>query len=570
VDIIGRSLGKYQVLEEIGRGGMGAVYKGYDPALKRPVAIKVMAPHLMWEKRFVDRFMREARTVARLRHPHIVTIHDVGEQDGLYYLVMAFIEGESLGRVVAREGRLAPERATRLLGQIAAALDYAHSQGIVHRDVKPANILLEAGSRVVLTDFGIAHATDETRLTATGATLGTPAYMSPEQARGQPPDALSDVYSLGIVLYEMLTGHTPFRAETPLAVLHMQASAAPTTPRRFAPSLSPAVEAVVLRALSKDPTSRYASAGDLARAMTEALAGGEPPIRAGDPPRALQPSRVTDELPNAVAEAAPPSRRLTWLWVLLAIVTIALVVAGVRVALPSSQGGELPTTPPAPSPTAQVVAVATTHSPPTAPAATLVASNIYIEYVLGASNSMMQPLGGGQTKLDAACSALAQHWGEMRTQPNAGLRAYGHRLSGANEDSCLDTELMVPIAEGHLDQMAELLRDISARGMAPLSQALIEASKDFAFTPGRANALLLIADGGDSCDANPCQTAKAHREVGIGYPIYVVGLAPDEQARQQLMCVATSSGGVYRDAASEAELLLALDAFLDDIAASAP
>ena len=129
MEIIGRSLGKYQVLEEICRGGMGAVYKGYDPALNRPVAIKVMAPHLTWEKRFVDRFLREARTVARLHHPHIVSIHDVGEQDGLYYLVMAFIEGESLGRLVAREGRLAPERATSLLGQVGAALDYAHRQG---------------------------------------------------------------------------------------------------------------------------------------------------------------------------------------------------------------------------------------------------------------------------------------------------------------------------------------------------------------------------------------------------------------------------------------------------------
>jgi hypothetical protein len=562
VKILGRSLGKYQVLEEIGRGGMGAVYKGYDPALNRPVAIKVMAPHLTWEKHFVDRFLREARTVARLHHPHIVSIHDVGEQDGLYYLVMAFIEGESLGRLVARKGRLAPERATSLLGQVAAALDYAHRQGIVHRDVKPANILLEAGSRAILTDFGIAHAMDGTRLTATGATLGTPEYMSPEQARGQPPDALSDVYSLGIVLYEMLTGHAPFRAETPLAVLHMQASAAPATPRRLVPSLSPAIEGVVLRALTKDPASRQASAGELARAMSEALAGS--------PPRALQASRGADEPVKATAKAVPPARRLTWLWVLLAVAALALVVAGVRVALPSSQGGDPTLTPLAPSPTVQVVAVTATHSPPTAPAATSIASSVYIEYVLGASNSMMQPLEGGQTKLDAARSALAQHWGQTRIQPNAGLRAYGHRLSGANEDSCLDTELMVPIAQGHPDQMTELLQDISARGMAPLSHALIEASEDFTFTPGRANALLLIADGDDSCDADPCRTVKAHHEVGIGYPIYVVGLVPDEQARQQLICVATSSGGQYREAASEAELLVALDAFLEAIAASAP
>jgi Ca-activated chloride channel family protein len=197
-------------------------------------------------------------------------------------------------------------------------------------------------------------------------------------------------------------------------------------------------------------------------------------------------------------------------------------------------------------------------------------SNVYIEYVLGASNTMMQPLTEGRTKLDAARWALAQHWRGMGIQPNAGLRAYGHRLSAADGASCRDTELMVPIGQGHLEQMTELLQQISARGMAPLNEALIGASGDFTFSPGRANALILIADSGDSCDAEACTTVKTHREVGIDYPIYVVALAPDEQGHKQLTCIATASQGQYRAAASEEELLLALDAFVRHITASAP
>jgi hypothetical protein len=388
--------------------------------------------------------------------------------------------------------------------------------------------------------------------------------MSPEEARGNPPDALSDVYSLGIVLYAMLTGEVPFRADTPLAVLHMQADSAPPSPRRLVPSLSPAIEAVVLRALSKEPASRYASAGKLAKAMTSALAGNMPAVAARVPARAGEPVKP-------VAGAVPPSRRLVWPWLLLAVVAVTLIFAGVFAAWPRSRDDEMHPTPEvAPPPTGQGLVVTATRPRPTPPAAVPAPSKVYIEYVLGASNTMMQPLQGEQTKLDVARSGLAQHWKEMRSQPNAGLRAYGHRLSAADVASCLDTELMVPVAEGHLDQMTGLLMRISARGMAPLNQALIEASGDFTFAPGRSNALILIADGGDSCDANPCQTVKTHHEVGTGYPIYVVGLAPDEEGRQQLMCIARSTQGRYRDAASDAEVLLALDEFVRHIAASEP
>jgi hypothetical protein len=267
IDLTDTSLGKYQVHKPIGRGGMGTVYAGYDTTLDRPVAIKVLASHLAWEETFVERFMREARTAAKLDHPNIVTIYDVGQQDGTYYLVMRQIEGEPLRDIIARTGPLPPVRAARILGQVAGALDYAHSRGVVHRDVKPGNMLVEAGDRVTLTDFGIARAAEGTRLTATGISLGTPEYMSPEQALGQPTDSRTDVYSLGIVLYEMLTGQVPFHADTPIATLMQQAHTPPPSPRTVVSSLSTEIETVVLKALAKRSEDRYASAGELARTM---------------------------------------------------------------------------------------------------------------------------------------------------------------------------------------------------------------------------------------------------------------------------------------------------------------
>ncbi|MEJ2737756.1 MAG: serine/threonine-protein kinase [Anaerolineae bacterium] len=267
IDLTGTTLGKYQVHKTIGRGGMGTVYAGYDAALDRPVAIKVLASHLAWEETFVERFMREARTAAKLDHPNIVTIYDVGQQDGTYYLVMRQIEGEPLRDIIARTGPLPPARAARILGQVAGALDYAHSRGVVHRDVKPGNMLVEAGDRVTLTDFGIARAAEGTRLTATGISLGTPEYMSPEQALGQPTDSRTDVYSLGIVLYEMLTGQVPFHADTPIATLMQPAHTPPPSPRTVVSSLSTEIETVVLKALAKRSEDRYASAGELARTM---------------------------------------------------------------------------------------------------------------------------------------------------------------------------------------------------------------------------------------------------------------------------------------------------------------
>jgi Tol biopolymer transport system component len=311
VSLVGKTLGKFQILAEIGQGGMGVVYRGYDPELRRDVAIKVLAPELTWDPRLVARFRREAQTVAALFHPNIVNIHDIREQDGVQYLVMDLISGEPLSTVIAREGPLSPERAARITVQLADALDYAHSRGVIHRDIKPANILVEAEDRVVLTDFGIAKAVGAERLTMTGVRPGTPQYMSPEQAQGKPVDNRTDVYSLGVVLYEMLTGRLPYRSDTPVNLMRVVVRTPPRPPRQWLSDIPAEVERVVLRALAKDPQARYPSAGGLARALTQALAPETPARR-----RRL----ALDERKTVIALAAVAGVLAVILFVSLALV----------------------------------------------------------------------------------------------------------------------------------------------------------------------------------------------------------------------------------------------------------
>jgi serine/threonine-protein kinase len=264
----------YTVEGEIGRGGMGVVFNARDERLKRRVAIKVLPPELGFREEIRIRFLREAETAARLSHPHIVPIHSVGESpDGLVYFVMAYVDGESLGGKLKRRGRLPPEEARRIMLETADALGAAHALGIVHRDVKPDNILLEGSrGRVVVTDFGIAKAlsssTGPHTLTATGVAIGTPHYMSPEQAAGDREiDGRSDIYSLGVVSYQMLAGELPFRAPTVPGILmkHITEQAPLITDRR--PDIPDDLAACVMRSLEKDPEDRWPTADALRRAL---------------------------------------------------------------------------------------------------------------------------------------------------------------------------------------------------------------------------------------------------------------------------------------------------------------
>jgi predicted Ser/Thr protein kinase len=265
-----RRIASYTLLEQIGYGGMAVVYRARQETLDRTVAIKILSENMAASPEFMERFRREARTSANLRHPNVITVHDFGEDErGVPYLVMEYIEGPTLADLM--DAGLDDERIPDLLDQIAAGLDYAHARGVIHRDIKPGNVLMTEDGRAVLADFGLAWLLEGAQLTLTGGVIGTPEYMSPEQAAGHPFDHRADVYALGIVLYEMLVGERPFVAETPIGVLlqHLQDTAPSVLVAR--PDLPLAVGEVLDRVLVKDPADRYSSAGELATAFRAAF-----------------------------------------------------------------------------------------------------------------------------------------------------------------------------------------------------------------------------------------------------------------------------------------------------------
>ncbi len=266
----GRKIGQYEVVGPLGKGGMATVYRAYQPALDREVAIKIIAEQFATDVTFVERFRREARAVARLRHPNILAIYDFGEENQLFYLVMELIDGPTLKDQM--HGQPMPvDKALDYIKQIASALDYANKNGIIHRDVKPSNVLLDNSGRAVLSDFGIAKmAASNTQLTNTGTGIGTPDYMSPEQAMGEELDARSDQYSLGVMLYELLTGRTPFTGDTPIAVVMGHVSKPLPPANLINPQIPLSVEKVLEKALSKKAVDRYESTAGFGQALEDA------------------------------------------------------------------------------------------------------------------------------------------------------------------------------------------------------------------------------------------------------------------------------------------------------------
>jgi len=300
LDLVGQTLGKYCILEEIGRGGMATVYKAYQPSQRRYVALKMLPAYLKEDHEFVARFRREAETALWLNHPNIVKTYDVGAVGDTRYIAMEYIDGHTLDDELRHLGKpLDISRAVDIMSHVTSALAYAHRQGIIHRDVKPSNILLAKDGRILLSDFGIAKAIGHGTITKTGVVIGTPEYMSPEQAVApKRVDHRTDIYSLGVLLYHLLTGRVPFKADTPQRTLLAVVREPIPSPSQWNPAIGPEIERIILRATEKDPAQRFRTVDEMMSALQAAI--GLAPAR----PYPSQPA------PTSKRRVAPGPERL--------------------------------------------------------------------------------------------------------------------------------------------------------------------------------------------------------------------------------------------------------------------
>ncbi len=315
---------RYRVLNRIGSGGMADVYCAEDLQLGRRVALKLLYRRFAEDAEFVERFRREASSAAGLQHPNVVAVYDRGEFDDTYYIAMEYLDGRSLKQVVRQDGALDPDRAIDLVLQILKAARFAHRRGIVHRDIKPHNVIVDDEGRAKVTDFGIARA-GASDMTETGSIMGTAQYLSPEQAQGHHVDARSDLYSIGVVLYELLTGRVPFDAESAVTIALKQVSEEPVPPSQLNPAISEQLEDVVTKALQKDPAYRFADADEFIRAL-EAVRGV--PVGTGEYTRVAPHTGSYPGLPGVAELEEADRRNLRWLWILLVLLALAAIGVG--------------------------------------------------------------------------------------------------------------------------------------------------------------------------------------------------------------------------------------------------
>jgi serine/threonine protein kinase len=341
--LIGKTLGAYHILNPIGKGGMGCVYEAKAPSREEHVAIKILFPVLAQDENFKARFQRELQVLSKLKHPHIVPLVDFGRFEDTAYLVMPFMESGTL-ETRLKQGPLTLQEAARLMKQVCAALEYAHLAGVVHRDVKPSNILIDKDGNAMLSDFGLAHIMDSSMSLTGSAIIGTPSFMAPEQCKGEAVDARSDQYSLAVILYRLSTGSLPFNAETPLGVVIKQVSEPLPLPRMVNPNLPEAVERVLLKALAKDPDQRFGSIADFDRAFRSALIHA---VRASRErrwwrrirmPEALKPRHSPASPGYAQSDRRHPWRRLIPALALL-LLTLACALSGSRLSVPMPELG---------------------------------------------------------------------------------------------------------------------------------------------------------------------------------------------------------------------------------------
>lgn len=498
-DLGGQKLGQYELRERLGRGGMADVYKAFQPGMERFVAIKVMLGHLASDAEFVERFRREARAVGTLRHPNIVSVFDFGIERDIYYMVMEFIRGENLKAYISSNPQGIPlDDALRIASQIADALDYAHKNGMIHRDVKPANIMFVDNShqQAILTDFGIAQILSQPGLTASGAMVGTPAYLSPEVASGRSTNERADIYGLGIILYEMLTGRVPYEADTPLAIIMAHVNAPVPSPAEIGREVPDIVEAIILKAMAKNPDDRYQTAAEMKEAIDNARAilkdTSRRPVVTDDrtekvqvSPKAMATATQVPEATESLEHQATtyidaPSSKPPTLWIALggiaavAVIAVLLVLSQNRPPEPVVTPTELQTqvaeavteeaTATEPEPTAtqpepsatDAPTEAPTEAPPTdttvpiptdteVPTQTPVPTDTAVPTATATSTPTDEPT---ETPAPTEVAMLPANAGELR---EAGL------LSGL---SPLQDEIDAMLLDGEVDEAGERLDDI--------------------------------------------------------------------------------------------------------------
>ena len=317
--------GRYRILHRLGSGGMAEVYCAEDLQLGRKVALKILYRRFAEDSEFVERFRREASSAAGLQHQHVVAVYDRGEYDGTYYIAMEYLEGRSLKTIVQQEAPLDPDRAIDLIIQVLRAARFAHRRGIIHRDLKPHNVIVDAEGRAKVTDFGIARA-GASDMTQTGSIMGTAQYLSPEQAQGHAVSAASDLYSIGIILYELLTGRVPFDGESAVTIALKQVNERPVPPSAYNPAVTPELEEVVMRALEKDPARRFPDADEFIAALEAARERHRPRAVVAPvvpPPLRAPRARPTPTPRSRCPRASRASGGRWWLWLLAVLVAAA-------------------------------------------------------------------------------------------------------------------------------------------------------------------------------------------------------------------------------------------------------
>lgn len=452
---------RYQIEDPLGVGGMARVFRGTDLVLGRTVAIKVLADHLARDPRSVERFRREAQAAAGLSHPGIVSVYDTGSDGDVHYIVMEHVTGSTLADVEQEAGRLHPGRAAEIAEAVASALAHAHGKGIVHRDVKPGNVMITPSGDVKVMDFGIARALGGQSFTQTAAVLGTATYFSPEQAMGERVDARSDLYALGVVLYEMLAGRPPFAGDSPVAVAYQHVREDPEPPSRLNPDVDHALEAVVLRAMAKDRELRYQSAEEM-RGDLERLRGVEMPAGSA----VASPDRTIEQAPavqTAVLPPVPPPRRATrrkrrapWLIALLAFLALALV-GGLLLAWGSRSPSDLfsPTPSATPSATASPPSGTTTSSPPPTRPTSVQGAVAQLEVILN------QGLSEGELNRNAANEIAKQVEEALKEFPDGSLDKALEKLREA-EEKVGELEAEGRISGGRADLIRRGISDLAA------------------------------------------------------------------------------------------------------------